>query len=129
MIFKFFLYLKLLWHHIVFYFYPTPEEYYYTNIGTIYYDLGKFNKAIEMLSKSEKAHNKEASFIKYNSYYLGHSYLNLGNHQKAGEHFKKYLTFNPEDLHAISIIKECERGISGQRNWFKIPKTNIDLNK
>ena len=114
---------------MVFYSYPTPEEYHYAIIGSIYYDLGNFQKAIKMLSKSEKAHNNEPSYSKYNSYYLGHSYLNLGNHSQAGEHFKKYLKYNPEDSHAVNLVKECERGISGQKNWFKIPKNSMGIKK
>jgi len=30
------LYLKLIWNHIVFWSFPTPEEDYYLRIGTIY---------------------------------------------------------------------------------------------
>jgi len=106
-----------------------PEEYHYTILGTIYYKLGKFNKAINMFKKSEKAHNKEASFTKFNSYYLGHSYLNLGNYYQASEYLKKYLKHNPEDLYAINMISECEKGFSGQKTWFKMPINNLDFKK
>jgi len=34
-----------------------PEEDYYSRLGTIYFRLGEYRKAISKLEKSERAHN------------------------------------------------------------------------
>jgi tetratricopeptide (TPR) repeat protein len=99
------LYLKLIWNHIVFWSFPTPEEDYYSRLGTIYFRLQKYRKAISKLDKSEKAHNySDASYSKYNWLYLGYCYLNLGNFKKAVEYFEKCLRFKngPELLEYVS---------------------------
>lgn len=101
------LHLKLIWNHIVFWSFPTPEEDYYLRLGTIYFYLGKYRKAISLLEKSEKAHNhQDAAYSKYNCFYLGYCYLNLGNFGKAIENFERYLKFekNPELLHYLSWL-------------------------
>jgi len=98
------LYLKLIWNHIVFWSFPTPEEDYYSRLGTIYFRLQKYRKAISKLEKSEKAHNySDASYSKYNWLYLGYCYLNLGNFRKAVEYLEKCLRFknDPELLEYV----------------------------
>jgi tetratricopeptide (TPR) repeat protein len=101
------LYLKIIWNHIVFWSFPTPEEDYYLRLGTIYFYLEKYRKAIALLEKSEKAHNhQDAAYSKYNCFYLGYCYLNLGNFEKAIENFDRYLRFkkNPELLRYLSWL-------------------------
>lgn len=102
------LYLKLTWNHIVFWSLPTPEEDYYLNLGTIYFYLEKYRKAISLFEKSEKAHHyQDASYSKYNCYYLGYCFLKLGNFKKAIEYFEKYLKFNKNDYEVLSYAGWC----------------------
>ncbi len=130
------LYLKLIWNHIVFWSFPTPEEDYYLRIGTIYFYLEKYRKAISKLERSERAHhNSEASYSKYNSLYLGYCYLNLGNFKKTIEYFEKCLRFknvDPELLENASwcymlmdrpedALEACRRGAKlqpGSSAWY-----------
>lgn len=101
------LYLKLIWNHIVFWTIPTLQETYYTNLGHIYFELGKYRKAISKFDKSEKSHNNDKTFSKYNWFYLGRSYLNLGNYKNAIHYFNKYLALNPRDDFARYVIGTC----------------------
>ena len=99
------LYLRLTWNHIVFWSFPTPEEDYYLRLGTIYFNLENYRKAISLLEKSEKAHHyQEGAYSKYNCFYLGYCYLNLGNFTKTIEYFERYLRFDkkPEILQYVS---------------------------
>lgn len=102
------LYLRLIWHHVVFWSFPTPEENYYLNLGTIYFYLEKYNKAISLLEKSEKSHNyQDASYSRYNCFYLGYCYLNLGNFVKAVKCFERYLKFNNKDYAVLAYVGWC----------------------
>jgi tetratricopeptide (TPR) repeat protein len=106
--YKISLYLKLVWNHIVFWGFPTPEEDYYLHLGTVYFYLGKYKKAISLFEKSQNAHHyQDASYSKYNCYYLGYSFLNIGNFKKAIEYFEKYLTFNNNDYEVLSYTGWC----------------------
>ncbi len=105
---NFMLYGKLCWNHIVFWTIPTLPESYYTKLGKIYFDLDKYRKAISQFKKSEGAHNlQDTSFSKYNWYYLGYCYLNLGDFKNTVQYFEKYLKFNKQDSEIISIIGWC----------------------
>jgi tetratricopeptide (TPR) repeat protein len=102
------LYFRLFWHHLVFWTFPTLEESHYCNLGTVYYELCKYSKAISAFEKSENAHNNhDASFSKCNWQYLGYCYLNLGDFKNAVKYFENYLNFNREDYETISIIAWC----------------------
>jgi tetratricopeptide (TPR) repeat protein len=102
------LYLRLIWHRIVFWSFPTPEEDYYLNLGTTYFYLEKYYKAISLLEKSEKSHNhQDSSYSRYNFFYLGYCYLNVGNFVKAVKYFEKYLRFNNNDLAVLADIGWC----------------------
>ncbi len=104
---KIFLSLKVMWQHVVFNMFPTPEEDYYTAIGDIYFKLGQYRKAIKSLEKSEKArHSSERAYGKFNSYYLGYSYLHFGNHVRALYYFDKYLSYT-EDIDILAIAGAC----------------------
>jgi tetratricopeptide (TPR) repeat protein len=102
------LYLRLFWHHLMFWIFPDSEEKYYCDLGTVYFELNKYKEAISAFEKSEKAHNsQDASFSKYNWYYLGYCYLNLGDFKNAVRYFENYLKFNRDDDETISIIAWC----------------------
>ena len=102
------LYIRLLYHHLVFWTFPTLEESHYSNLGTIYFELYKFRKAISAFEKSERAHdNQDSSFSKYNWYYLGSCYLNLGDFKQAARYFEKYLKFDRNNYEIISLIGWC----------------------
>jgi tetratricopeptide (TPR) repeat protein len=84
------------------------EESYYTNLGSVYFEMNKFNKAIIAFEKSEKAHNnQDISFSKYNWYYLGYCYLNRGAFKQAIINFDKYLIFYKNNYEIISLIGKC----------------------
>ncbi len=101
------LYLKLYWNHLVFWTIPTLQETHYANLGNIFFELGKYRKAISKFEKSESSHNNDKTFSKYNWYYLGRSYLNLGNYKNAVFYFNKYLMLNPRDDFALFIVGTC----------------------
>jgi tetratricopeptide (TPR) repeat protein len=66
-----------------------------------------YKKSISLFEKSENAHNNDKTFSKYNWYYIGLSYLNLGNYKKAAFYFNKYLTLMPRDNLALLIVGTC----------------------
>ncbi|MCP4115529.1 MAG: tetratricopeptide repeat protein [Desulfobacteraceae bacterium] len=103
-----FLHLKLLWYHIVFYSFPTLEESYYTNLGITYFELGQYEKAIAKIKKSEDCSGDQGNaFAAYNVYYIGCSYLGLGNHRQALKAFDAYLAFDPENFEIIEFVGWC----------------------
>lgn len=105
---RLFLYVKLFWYHIVFYSFPTLEESYYTNLGITYFELEQYIKAISSFKKSEDCNSgQDITFSKFNAYYLGYSYLNLGNHRQAVKYFEKYLSFGPKDSEIIAFVGWC----------------------
>jgi len=72
------LYLKIFWEHLVFWTFPTPEEDYYSRLGFLYFELGKFRKGISALLKSEEAHDRrELSLSKFNWFYVIGDAVNL----------------------------------------------------
>jgi len=102
------LYFRLFWHYLVFWAFPTLQESHYCNLGSVYFELSKYRKAITAFEKSEKAHNnQDVSFSKYNWYYLGYCYLNLGDFKQATSYFEKYLKFNRNNYEIISLIGWC----------------------
>jgi tetratricopeptide (TPR) repeat protein len=101
------LYLKLIWNHIVFWSFPTPGEDYYLRLGTIYFHLKKYRKAISKLKKSQRAHHYiDPSYSKYNWLYLGYCYLNLGNFAEATKYFENVLRFN-NDPELLGYVSWC----------------------
>lgn len=102
------LYTRLFYHHLKFWTFPTLEESYYSNLGSAYFEMNKFNKAIIAFEKSEKAHNnQDISFSKYNWYYLGYCYLNSGAFKQAIINFDKCLIFYKNNYEIISLIGQC----------------------
>jgi tetratricopeptide (TPR) repeat protein len=104
----FFLYVKLFWYKIVLCFVSTHKGSYYANIGVIHFALEQYVEAITEFRKSEELNDRQDnSLLKYNTYYLGYSYLNLGNHQQAVKYFEKYLYFEPENAEIIEFAAWC----------------------
>ncbi|MCP3943504.1 MAG: tetratricopeptide repeat protein [Desulfobacteraceae bacterium] len=102
------LYCKLCWNHIVFWSLPTLPESYYSRLGKIHFELNNYRKAISQFEKSESSYNlQDVSFSKYNWYYLGYCYLNLGDFKNAVKYFEKYLKFNLHDYETLSEIGWC----------------------
>lgn len=105
---KLILYLRLFWSHLVFWTFPTLEETHFSELGVIYFELYKYRKAISLLRKSERAHNnQDPSFTRYNKYYLGLCYLNLGDFRNAILHFEDYLKYRRKDHEIMSIVAWC----------------------
>ncbi len=101
-------YLKLVWYHANFWTGGYIEETFYLHVGTVYFYLENYRKAISSYKKSEKAHNyRDGNYTKYNSLYLGYSYLNLGNFIKAIEWFETYKKYNRENLEVLEYLGWC----------------------
>ncbi len=97
--------LRLIWNHLVFWSVPTPPENYRSNIGKIYFDDLNYRKAISYFLKSEQSHgSRDITLTRYNSYYLGYSYLNVGDLRHAIQHFEKYFQLSRNDFEIASTI-------------------------
>lgn len=102
---KMYLNLRLFWNHLVFWTFPTPVENYYSNVGKIYFDDGNYKKAISYFLKSENAHGRrDMTATRYNSYYLGYSYWNLGVLREASSYFETYFRLNKKDFQIASMV-------------------------
>jgi tetratricopeptide (TPR) repeat protein len=100
--------IKLLLKRIIFGNIPTHKEAYYSKLGTTYFISEEYRKAISAFNASEESHNhQDADFSKHNLRYIGGSYFNLGDFERAIDHFEKYLRLNPHDYKAISMIGLC----------------------
>ncbi len=128
------LYLKLYWNHLVFWTIPTLPETYYAKIGSIYFKLGRYKKAVSKFEKSESSHNNDKIFSKYNWYYLGRSYLYLGNYKNALFYLNKYLTLNPRDDFARFIVgasydalNQPEMAVGALQEALKTADDHIEL--
>ena len=120
---KLFLYSQLVWHYVVYCCFGLEQERHHANLGTTYFRLGNFQKAIKKFEKSEQVRNSaDTGFARYNSYYLGYSYLNLKEFRKALAHFQKYLFFKPSDGEVREIARWCEAQIkeSGIENKITV---------
>jgi tetratricopeptide (TPR) repeat protein len=65
----------------------------YNQIGTFYYGLQNYQRAVDHLKKSVEIDSTYSPT--YNM--LGYSYRNLGNYENAEVSFKKYIEFIPDD--------------------------------
>lgn len=100
---KAWVYLRLLWNYVGFWAYP-PENC-YSRIGAIYFEYGNYRKAISLFLKSEDSHGRrDVGLTKYNSYYLGYSYWNLGALKEAKCYFENYFRLNRRDWQIASMI-------------------------
>jgi len=125
---KLFFYLRLFWNHLVFWTFPTLEESHHTNIGTIYFELEKYRKAISEFEKAEKAHNnQDLSFSKYNFYYLGYSYLNLGDFRNSVQYFERYLKLSSDDYEVITLVGSCYESLYEPKNALNAYLKAIEL--
>jgi tetratricopeptide (TPR) repeat protein len=100
---KAWVYLRLLWNYVGFWAYP-PENC-YSRIGAIYFEYGNYRKAISLFLKSEDSHGRrDVGLTKYNSYYLGYSYWNLGALKEANGHLEDYFRLNRKDWQIASMV-------------------------
>ncbi len=105
---KIYLYACLICNYIVYFSFPTLEETLYSNLGKIYFELEKYGKAINSFEKSEKSHNyQDPSFSRFNWYYIGYCFLNLGDFKNAAQYFEKYLKLQKKDVEVLSIAGWC----------------------
>jgi len=105
--------LRLLWNHTVFWTFPTPPETYYSKSGLIYFTKGNYRKAIALFLKSERSHHlQDITFSRYNTYYLGYSYLNLGDFRRAIAHFEQCFQLRGGNYQASSMVGLCYELIS-----------------
>ena len=122
------LYFRLFWNHIVFWSFPTLEESYYTNIGLIYFKLDKYIKAKNAFEKSQESHNnQDASFSKFNWFYLGYCYLNLGDFTSAIRNFENYLKFDNRNVEVLQILGWCYELTNDLETALKSYFTILDI--
>lgn len=125
---RLFLYIKLFWYHIVFFSFPTLEESYYTNLGITYFELEHYIKSIANFKKSEDCNSgKDNTYLKYNAYYLGYAYLNIGNHLQAVKYFEKYLAFEPKAAEVLAFVGWCNLLIYNHEAALKNYLQLVDL--
>lgn len=102
------LYLQLTYSRVVFWAFPTPEEDYYANIGAIYFNLGKYQKAALLLKKSEQNRgDKDERLGAYNSHILGYCCAVLGNYLESAKYMEKYHSLKEGDVYSISCFGWC----------------------
>lgn len=105
---KLYLYSCLAMSHIRFWSFPTPEEFYYCQLGDIYFRLKHFTKAITLFKKSEESNNgSDTRYTRYNLYRLGLCFFELGDFKNAVHYFDKYLSANPDDVHVLRASGLC----------------------
>ena len=102
------LYWRLLWNHLVFWTFPTPQEDYYSRIARIHFEQRNYRKAISCFQKSARSQgHRDIPLTRYNSYYLGYCYLNLGDLRRAIEHFEEYLRLRKDDFETATVTGWC----------------------
>jgi tetratricopeptide (TPR) repeat protein len=90
-----------------------------SRLGTTYFKLGDFRRAVAHLEKSERVrHSKDSGFARYNAYYLGFGYMNLGDYRAAITHLEEYLRFRPADEYVKEVIAWCRDQLKANGdNW------------
>jgi tetratricopeptide (TPR) repeat protein len=102
------LYIRLFFTHLLTFVFPASEETHYSSLGRIYFDLERFRKAIPAFEKSEESHDRlDLNFSRYNWYYLGFSYLSLGDFKNAVRYFEKYLKLRRNDTVVLGLTGWC----------------------
>jgi Flp pilus assembly protein TadD len=115
------LYAGLIWNRVAFWTGHRLEETYYSKLGTTYFRLGFYKHAITMFLKSEKAHSgRDFEYAKYNRYYLGYCYLNLGDFKSASEHFAYVYKYEPNDYKTASSLARCYTLIADPEAALKV---------
>jgi tetratricopeptide (TPR) repeat protein len=101
---------RLLWHHLVFYGFPTTPESYHAMVGQIHFELGHYRQAIAHFERSEAARaSTERGLGAYNLSYLGYAYLNLGEPEPARRCFELALRHRPDDPELQRAIEWLDR--------------------
>lgn len=104
-----FLYLQLVWHRLAYLAVAMEPERFHSNLGLTYFNLGDFRRAVAQFEKSETVrHGVDKGFARYNSYYLGFSFMNLEEYPKALKYFEEYLRFKPDDNYVKEVIDWCQ---------------------
>ncbi len=111
------LYFKLFWARLKLLVLPIYGEYYYSKIGHIYFELGNDLLAIDYLNKSLEI-NKDAdiTLTKFNWFYLGYSYINVGEFQSSLSNFLNYLRFDNNNFEILLNIAKCYFLINNYEN-------------
>lgn len=87
---------------------PFNKEYYFSKLGFIYFELKNDLKAVSAFEKSQSFHNgSNASISKFNWFYLGYCYLNIGYFNKAISNFECYLLFDNNNIEVLENIGRC----------------------
>lgn len=112
-----FLYFQLLWHHVTYFTAVTEPERFHSNLGVTYFGLSDFRRAIAHLKHSEAfRHTDDRSFARYNSYYLGFSFMNLGAYPEAIRHLEVYLHLKPDNDYIKESIDWCRRQLADEES-------------
>jgi len=102
------LYFKLLWYELKIFIFPLYKEYHYSNIGFFFFELTNDLKAVNAFEKSQSLINdKNINLLKFNYFYLGYSYLNIGHFKKALQNFKNYLLYEKNNADVYKQISIC----------------------
>ncbi len=107
---KIMLYLEMIWNIILYRIFGIPKTMYYFKCGVIHFEMEKYGTAISFFNKSEDSEDGEGEYentSKYNWYYLGYCYLNLGDFKRVVQYLTDYVKLCPNDFDTISIIAWC----------------------
>lgn len=114
-------YLRLFLRYLEFWGY-TPETC-YSRIGIVYYEDGDYRKAISEFLKSEDSHGgRDHALARYNLYFLGRSYWNLGSLREANRCFEKYFQLDKKNHEIACMIAYYYGAISENEaalSWFQ----------
>lgn len=117
--------------------YPLGEAISLEVIGSIHYDLGDFEKAIQYFLKSLKIYQKEGNKKGVAEIYnhIGMCYRDMSNFDKAMEYHKKALKINQEIdnkagiAHSYNNIGICHYPTNEYKKVLKYIKKAFEINK
>jgi|SRR6266850_1629830 len=99
------LYAKIIHVHLCFYSFPMSPDDYYARLAAAHFGLGNFRRSTRIFEKSEAfRHSSAHELARYNAYYLGFGYMNLGEHQKACQWLERYLAYKPQDAYVRGVL-------------------------
>lgn len=117
---RLFLHIRLCWLFIRVFLMNGSRVHYFSQIGALYFDLESYQSAILYLKKSEELlAYPHRGYTEYNSFYLGYSYLNLGDLITACKYFENYLAIKPDDEQVNSTIGWCYEVLNLPDNALK----------
>ncbi len=81
---------------------------YFSRVGVVFYELGRYYKAINCFLKSNESNLENIpDYTKYNTYYLASAYLNLGDQLNTVKYLNEYLLYDPKNNEVKSLIGWC----------------------